>query len=232
MTSTRIVTAYDWVPPFASGQVRDLRLRWALEEAGLPYEIELVRMGTQTEAENIARQPFGQVPVLVEDGEAVFESGACLWRIATGSDALLPEDPAERQRCLSWVFAALNSIEPPLTMMAQLKFYEWSPERFGLPDGSSASTTLQPPVADWAHRRIGQFEDALGGRDTIVGQRFTVADIAVTAVLLIAERLDLLDAHEGAARYFAAHTSRPAFRKAREAQMATHRENAAKYGAV
>lgn len=219
--STISVTAYDWVPAPAQGLVRDFRLRWALNEAGFPYEVEIVPLGTQREPANLARQPFGQVPTLTVDGTPVFESGACVWRIAEESDTLLPDDQADRDRCLSWLFGALNTIEPPL--LAIMHFVK--PAR----DSDGERSEAAQPGAEQVDRCIGRFVDALGDRDHIVGDRFTVADLMLTAVLLIADRMDLLSDHPKAKAYFDRHSSRPAFRKAQADQMATFAENAAKY---
>src|SRR6185369_15591548 len=111
------VTAFKWVPPFAQGLVRDLRVRWALEEAGLSYEPHLI--GPQDQKSDAYRrlQPFGQVPVLEEDDLALFESGAIVLHIAERSDALMPQDQRARAQTRSWMFAALNSVEPPITML-------------------------------------------------------------------------------------------------------------------
>src|SRR6202162_3002687 len=106
------VSAFKWVPPFAQGLVRDLRVRWALEEAGLAYRAPLSGRDDQPSAGYRALQPFGQVPVLEEDGMALFESGAIVLHIGARSEALLPVDKAGRARAVTWLFAALNSIEP------------------------------------------------------------------------------------------------------------------------
>src|SRR6185312_11242884 len=108
------VTAFRWVPPFAQGLVRDLRVRWALEEAGLPYEERLIGFEDQAAKSYRAQQPFGQVPVYEEDGLVLFESGAIVLHIAEKSGVLLPSDPNGQARAKTWMFAALNSIEPRL----------------------------------------------------------------------------------------------------------------------
>src|SRR5258707_4175797 len=106
------ISAFHWVPPFAQGQVRDLRVRWALEEAGLPYKTRLLAQGDQDTPEYRALQPFGQVPILEEDGEVIFESGAIVLHIGERSETLLPKEPVARARAVQWLIAALNSIEP------------------------------------------------------------------------------------------------------------------------
>ena len=138
------VTAFRWVPPFARGQVRDLRVRWALEEAGLAYKERLIGVGPEDQASPEYRklQPFGQVPAYEEDGLALFESGAIVLHVAERSDALLPRDAAGRARATAWVFAALNSIEPSLQEVASLDFFHadkaW-PQSAGPPRSSSRS---------------------------------------------------------------------------------------------
>src|SRR6185312_17491450 len=109
------VSAYKWVPPFAQGLVRDLRVRWALEEAGLPYEMQLVALGEeQASPEYRAWQPFGQVPAYEEDGLRLFESGAIVLHIAEKSPALMPDDAVSREQVRQWLFAALNTVEWPI----------------------------------------------------------------------------------------------------------------------
>ena len=222
------ITAYDWAPGFAQGLVRDLRLRWALEEAGFPYEVELVPQGTQAHAHNMSRQPFGQIPTLTAGPGTMFESGACVWRIAEASEALLPQDKAGRDRCLSWMFAALNTVEPPLSTMATLFFFEREPKHFGIAD-AGAVATIRPAARDGALLRLTQLADVLGKRPHLVADRFTVADLIMVTVLRIADSLDLLEELPDLRRYVSLHTARPAFQRALEGQLAPFRENAAKY---
>src|SRR5277367_393908 len=113
MTNIRL-TAFKWVPPFLQGLIRDLRVRWALEEAGLSYEEKLLNFGDQNRAEHRAVQPFGQVPVYEEDGLVLFESGSIIMHIGEKSPVLLPVEPLARARVRTWMFAALNSVEPPV----------------------------------------------------------------------------------------------------------------------
>jgi len=128
-----ILTAFAWVPPFAAGLVRDLRIRWALEEAGLAYEERLIQQGDQDRPDYRAIQPFGQVPVIEEDGLTLFESGAILLNIGERSEALLPRQAAARARAIQWVFAALNSIEPHVWNLALIDLFyageEWAKQR-------------------------------------------------------------------------------------------------------
>src|SRR5262245_47323926 len=117
------ISAFRWVPDFARGQVRDLRVRWALEEAGLPYRTRLLAQGDQDGPDYRALQPFGQVPVFEEDGFVLFESGAILLHIGERSEALLPKDPRARARATQWLIAALNSIEPPVMNVALIDLF-------------------------------------------------------------------------------------------------------------
>ncbi len=217
------VTAYDWVPELAQGFVRDLRLRWALEEAGFPYEAELLPHAERESPENLARQPFGQVPALSVAGRSMFESGACLWRIAEASDALLPADQAERDACFSWLFAALDSLSPPVDLLAFLRVFAGDRE---------AARRLEPQASELLRAKLARFADALGGRPVLVGDRFTVADLAASFVLRNLEPTGDLDAFPTLKAYVERHTSRPAFRVALDAQMEPFRKNAARYAAA
>src|SRR5690242_20017611 len=143
------VTAHRWVPPFAQGLVRDLRVRWALEEAGLPYEEQLIGPDDQKSDRYRALQPFGQVPVLEEDDAAMFESGAIVLHIAERSAALMPEDARERERVRTWMFAALNTIEPPVTTLGFVNLQ---------PGGVTEGTK---PLRDWVAGFVSSRLDSL-----------------------------------------------------------------------
>jgi glutathione S-transferase len=124
------ISAFRWVPPFARGQVRDLRVRWALEEAGLSYTTRLLEQGDQDKPEYRALQPFGQVPIFEEDGQVLFETGAIVLHIGERSEALLPKDAGARARAVQWLIAALNSVEPHVMNVAVLDLFhadqEWA----------------------------------------------------------------------------------------------------------
>ena len=159
------ISAFPWVPPFAQGLVRDLRARWALEEAGLPYEVRLLSAADQKSERYRALQPFGQVPVL-EDGDLkLFESGAIVMHIAERSDALLPSDADARARAKTWMFAALNSIEPHIQNLAEIDLFyagkEWTKDR-------------RPIVVEMVRKRLGELAAWLKGRDYLE-DRFTAA---------------------------------------------------------
>ncbi|WP_324752032.1 glutathione S-transferase family protein [Roseovarius sp. Pro17] len=216
--SKLIVTAFDWVPGFAQGYVRDLRVRWALGEAGFSYDVEVIPQGKQKTPAHLKRQPLGQIPTLDIDGRIMVESGAILWRIAETSTALLPDDAATRDRVLSWVFAALNTLEPPVGMLATLELFV---------NDKDAAARLRPKIAAMVTGVLGRLVATLGEGPHIVGN-FSVADILLTTVLLDVPD-DLLTDRPSLRAYVDRHTGRPAFQKALAGQMKPFAENAAKY---
>ena len=137
------ITAYDWVPGFAQGQVRDLRVRWALEEAGEPYDVDYLAQGEQKLPHHRVRQPFGQLPTYQDGTVDLFESGAIVLYVAERFGVLLPEDPGARFRAIGWIFAALNTLEPPIMDLAICTIFEgdkpWSKPRQAASRGASTS---------------------------------------------------------------------------------------------
>ena len=212
------LTAYDWVPSFAQGHVRDLRVRWALEEAGLPYEALILPQGTQNQAENLARQPFGQVPAIEIDGETMFESGAIVWRIAEASDALMPADPHRRNQVLSWLFASLNSVEPAVGALATLDYFTKDEE---------VRTRQRPAAVAALEGRLSHLAAALGDGEHLVGA-FTAADLMMATVLRSVPT-DILSQFPALSGYLERCTTRPAFGKALAEQLRPFKENAARY---
>lgn len=204
------VTAFKWVPPFARGLVRDLRVRWALEEAGLRYEVKLLGDGDKDGAEYRAWQPFGQVPAYEENGLKLFESGAIVLRIAERSENLLPRDPAARARAVEWLFAALNTMEPPIANLAGIDLFapdqEWAKLR-------------RPEAEAGARKRLAELAAALGGKPFLDGARFTAGDLMMATVLRILRHTGLV-AEAGLGDYLARCESRPAFQRALAGQMA------------
>lgn len=202
------ISAFKSVPVFARGQVRDLRPRWALEEAGLPYETRLLGQGDQDKPEYRVLQPFGQVPVFEEDGFALFESGAIVLHIGARAEALLPKDANARARAAQWVIAALNSIEPYVMNVAVIDvFYkneEWAKLR-------------RPGAVEFAQRRLSALSKALGDKPYLDGERFTAGDLMMTTVLRIIPSLTAND--ERLSAYVARCTGRPAFKRALDAQL-------------
>jgi glutathione S-transferase len=207
------ISAFRWVPPFAQGQVRDLRARWALEEAGLPYRTRLLEPGDQDKPEYRALQPFGQVPILEEDGQTIFESGAIVLHIGERSETLLPTDPAARARAVQWLIAALNSIEPHVMNVAVLMFYE----------GQEWATLRKPSATDFALHRLKSLAKHLGDKPFLDGDRFTAGDLMMATVLRIEPEL-IVDARLKA--YVERCTARPGFQRALDAQMGDFREAA------
>lgn len=212
----RRVSAFAWVPDFAQGLVRDLRVRWALEEAGLPYQERLLGMGEHKQDAFRRLQPFGQVPVYEEDGLALFESGAIVLHIARQSEALMPEDAARRARVETWVFAALNTIEVPIHGLVEIDLFnadqEWARLR-------------RPDALEQVRLRLDELAAALRGRDYLEG-RFTAADLMMTTVLRILRHTDLVSAHPVLAPYVARCEARPAFQKALAGQLAPFERHA------
>ncbi len=204
------ISAFKWVPPFAQGHVRDLRARWALEEAGLPYRERLIDRDDQGSAAYRALQPFGQVPALEEDGLVMFESGAIVLHIAARSEALLPAQDPARSRAVTWLLAALNTIEPVVQPLAEIDvFYadqEWAKLR--RPDAETA-----------VKRRLAELSAWLGDREYLDGG-FTAGDLMMATVLRNLEHTDLLDAEPTLKAYLARCLGRPAFRRALDAQLA------------
>ncbi len=204
------ISAFGMVPPFAQGLVRDLRVRWALEEAGLPYEARLIDRAVQGSAAYRAKQPFGQVPVYEEDGLVLFESGAILLHVAAKSPALLPEDAAGRAKATQWVFAALNSIEPHVQHLTAIDLFyaqeAWAPAR-------------RPGAEELVLKRLGDLSAALGDR-TWLEDRFTCGDLMMVSVLRILRHTDIVARFPNLAAYQARGEARPAFGRALAAQMA------------
>ncbi len=203
------ISAFAWVPDFAQGQVRDLRARWALEEAGLPYTTRLLAQGDQDKPEYRAMQPFGQVPVFDEDGFVLFESGAIVLHIGERSETLLPRDPAARARATQWLIAALNSIEPFVMNVALLELFysgeEWAKMR-------------RPGATEFMNKRLSGLSTALGDKPFLDGERFTAGDLMMATILRI---LPVITANDPRlASYVARCTARPAFQRALHAQLA------------
>jgi glutathione S-transferase len=203
------VTAYKWVPPFAQGLVRDFRPRWALEEIGIPYHVNLIGHPDRLAPDHIAKQPFAQVPVYEEDGLTLFESGAIVLHIAEKSELLLPKDPRARARAIQWLFAALNSIEHFVQDYVLLgAFYgneEWAKLR-------------QPSAREQLDGRLAKLSERLGDSEYLDG-RFTVGDLMMSSVLRIMRSTDVLDAFPNLAAYRERCEARPAFQRAIAGQL-------------
>jgi len=206
------ITAFDWVPDFAKGQVRDLRVRWALEEVGQPYDVIYLSQGEQKQAPHRGRQPFGQVPTYEEGDVLLFESGAIVHHIAsTHGDTLLPADPAARARAVEWMFAALNTVEPPIMDHAIATLFE---------RGKPWSAPRLPSVLDRIDERLGELSRRLGDNTWLDGDVFTAGDLLMVAVVRIVAGDGMLDGHPNLVAYVERGTARPAFAKALADQMA------------
>jgi glutathione S-transferase len=204
------VSAFRWVPPFARGLVRDLRVRWALEEAGLAYDERILGPDDRASAEYRRLQPFGQVPVYEENGLVLFESGAIVLHVAERCEALLPRDPGDRARTITWMFAALNTIEPRVQALAEIDLFH--------PDEAWAKQR-RPAAVEALQTRLAELARCLDGREHLVG-RFTAADVLMTTVLRILRHTDLVAQEPLLAAYQERCEARPAFEKALAAQMA------------
>lgn len=205
-----VITAFDWVPPFAQGQVRDLRVRWALEEVGQSYNVRYLSQGEQKAPPHRERQPFGQVPTL-EDGDlTLFESGAIVQHIAETYDGLFPADRAGRARAIEWMFAALNSVEPAIMDLSFVTLFEadkpWSEMRRG-------------SVEERIHGRLADLSARLGDKTWLDGETFTAGDLLMVSVLRILIDQGFVEAYDNLAAYMHRGIDRPAFQRALAAQM-------------
>ncbi len=209
------ISAFRWVPDFARGQVRDLRVRWALEEAGLPYRTRLLAQGDQDKPDYRALQPFGQVPIFEEDGFVLFETGAIVLHIGARSEALLPIEPLARARATQWVIAALNSIEPHVMNLAVIDLF-YAEEQWAV--------LRRPGATAFLDGRLKGLAAALGDKPYLDGERFTVGDLIMATVLRILP--DMTARHPMLAAYVARCTARPAFARALKAQLADFSEAA------
>jgi glutathione S-transferase len=204
------ISAFKSVPDFAKGQVRDLRVRWALEEAGLPYRTRLLEQGDQEKPEYRALQPFGQVPIFEEDGFVLFETGAIVLHVGERSETLLPKDPLARARASQWLIAALNSIEPFVMNVAVIDLFysneEWAKLR-------------RPGAVEFVQKRLAGLSTRLGDGPYLDGARFTAGDLMMTTVLRILKHTDIVTHDARLAAYIDRCTARPAFKRAFDAQV-------------
>jgi glutathione S-transferase len=211
------VTAFAWVPPFARGLVRDLRVRWALEEAGLAYKARLLEPGEGDRPEYRALQPFGQVPIFVEDDVVLFETGAIVLHIGERSEVLLPKEAKARARATQWLIAALNSVEPFVMNVAAIDaFYadqEWAKLR-------------RPSAEAFVRQRLASLSKALADKPYLDGDRFTAGDLMMSTVLRILRHTDIVTSDQRLAAYVERCTARPAFHRALDAQLGDFRQAA------
>jgi glutathione S-transferase len=212
------VSVLRWAPPIVHGLVRDLRVRWALEEAGWPYDEHLVSPTDQKSAAYRELQPFGQVPAFQSDELKLFESGAIVLHIAERSPALMPEESAARAQVTAWLFGTLNSVEPPVMMLNIIDMIYQGPKG---PDVQG----LRSWVVGFTESRLDAVVKELDGKQYLLG-RFTAADVLLTTVLRILRDTDLVSSRPVLVEYQRRCEGRPAFKKALADQVACFERNA------
>lgn len=207
-----VITCFERSPDGGKGLARDTRVRWALEEAGLPYEIRPVSFAAMKEPEHLARHPFGQIPTYEEDDLTLFESGSIVLHIAQKHAGLLPANADARARAISWMFAAVNTVEPPILEIVTVKFAEgdkpWAAERL-------------PLVFDRIRVKLAQLSNRLGEAEWLDGG-FSAGDLMMASVLLRLRMSGLLDKFPNLAAYVARGEARPAYRRVFDAQFALY----------
>ncbi len=207
---TPTITAFERSPDRGKGQARDMRVRWALEEVGQPYDVRLVSFSEMKQPAHRALHPFGQIPTYQEGDLALFESGAIVFHIADRNDGLLPDDANARARAIAWMFAALNTLEPPIVDLGAAMLLErdktWYEQRL-------------PIVEDRIRHRLGELSSRLGDADWLDGA-FSAGDLLMVTVLRRLNGSDILNEYPNLAAYVARGEARPAFRRAFDAQMA------------
>lgn len=203
-----ILTAFATSPDKGRGLARDMRVRWALEEVGQPYDVRLVTFAEMKEGPHRALHPFGQIPTYQDGDLTLFESGAIVLHLAQTRPGLLPDAPVARAAAVSWLFAALNTVEPPIVEREQVRFTE----------GDRAWYEDRLPLLDAAIRkRLGDLSIGLGDREWL-GDDFSVGDLMMVMVLRRAEGMGLIEDDPRLAAYVARGTARPAYRRAYDAQ--------------
>jgi glutathione S-transferase len=209
---TITITAFERSPDGGKGLARDTRVRWALEEVGQPYDVRLVSFQAMKEPAHLALHPFGQIPTYEEDGLALFETGAIVFHIAQRFPGLLPFDAHARARAVTWMFAALNTVEPPILDLTVARIFEadkpWAAERL-------------PLVQERLRIRLRQLSARLGDADWLDGN-FSAGDLMMASVLLRLRASGMLDEFPGLAAYVTRAEARPAYRRAFADQLAVN----------
>jgi len=207
---TPTITAFETSPDRGQGLARDMRVRWALEEVGQLYEVRLVSFGAMKEPAHRALHPFGQIPTYEEGDLVLFESGAIVLHIAEQHAGLLPADANARARAIAWMFAAINTVEPPILELTIARFLEgdkpWSEQRL-------------PLIRDRIGKRLGELSTRLGDADWLDGA-FSAGDLLMASVLLRLKASGMLNEYPNLAAYLARGEARPAFQRAFAAQLA------------
>ena len=208
------ITAFASSPDRGRGLARDMRVRWALEEAGLAYEVRLVSFAEMKQPAHLALHPFGQIPTYEENGLALFESGAIVLHIAERHAGLLPENPEVRMRAIAWLFAALNTVEPPIVELSLA----------GILEGNESWYEARLPLLqDRVRARLSQLSAKLGDADWLDGA-FSAGDLMMVTVLRRLEGSGLLDGYPGLRAYIARGEARPAYQRAFADQLAVFTE--------
>ena len=207
-----IITAFERSPDGGKGLARDTRVRWALEEVGQPYQVRLVSFAAMKQPAHLTLHPFGQIPTYEEGDLALFETGAIVFHIAERHAGLLPDDANARARAITWMFAALSTVEPPILELVTARLLErdkpWSAQRM-------------PLVVDRVRDRLHQLSGRLGEADWLDGG-FSAGDLMMVSVLLRLRLSGILDEYPNLAAYVARGEARPAYRRAFDAQLAVN----------
>ena len=214
---TITITAFERSPDGGKGLARDTRVRWALEEVNQPYEVRLVSFSAMKEPAHLALHPFGQIPTYEEGALALFETGAIVLHIAERHAGLLPDDADARARAIAWMFAALNTVEPPIVELVMARLFEsdkpWFAQRM-------------PLLEERVRHRLNQLSSRLGGADWLDGA-FSAGDLMMASVLLRARSSGILDEYPNVSAYLARGEARPAYKRAFAAQLAVNKPPAA-----
>ena len=212
---TIVITAFERSPDGGKGLARDMRVRWALEEVGQPYEVRLVSFRAMKEPAHLALHPFGKIPTFEEGNLALFETGSIIFHIAERHAGLFPDDANARARAISWMFAAVNTVEPPILEFANARLLEsdkpWSKERL-------------PLVAGRVRDPLQQLSARLGSADWLDGA-FSAADLMMVHVLQRLKPSGILDEYPNLSGYVARGEARPAYKRAFAAQLAVNTGN-------
>ena len=214
-TATAEVTAFRWVPDFAQGLVRDLRVRWALEEIGRPYRVRLLDALNPRPEDYFCEQPFGQVPAFRDEQVQLFESGAILIHLGLQDERLLPTDTAEKMRAIAWLIAALNSVEPAIFPLIMINIFN---------RGEAWTEEATPKFVERLESRLKCVSEALGEKDWLE-DRFTIADLMLVTVLRQLRGTGIVEKYPNLAALVARGEARPAFQRALSDQISVFAEN-------
>lgn len=213
---TITITAFERSPDGGKGLARDTRVRWALEELGLPYQVRLVSFAAMKEPDHLALHPFGQIPTFEEESLSLFETGSIILHLGQRHPGLLPDEPDARARAITWMFAALNTVEPPVLDLMTVKILEadkpWADERM-------------PLVKDRIRARLDRLSTRLGAAEWLDGA-FSAGDLMMVSVLLRLRMSGLLDEYRNLADYVARGEARPAYVRAFADQLAVNAPSA------